>query len=243
MNPTSAFARFIAPAVVAVLAVGLVAQREARVKAEAEHAALEQQLEILHGIAAENAQLSNLVARASVPGSLPEDDSRELLRLRGEVTALRQKTGNLASALTENRQAHVPSDRSGHSADTAKAAPTADYWPRDSWAFAGYVSPDATLQSSLCAANNGDVKALLACVTGKLQEDIESKISGNDENEMSARLMDQVGGAQSVRILDRAVQPDGTVQVTMSLEGQYDTRTQKVILQQVGNDWKIAGGL
>jgi hypothetical protein len=35
---------------------------------------------------------------------------------------------------------------------------TADYWPRDSWAFAGYASPDAALRSCFWAANTGDVK-------------------------------------------------------------------------------------
>lgn len=239
MNPTRAIPRLIAPALVAVLAIGLAAQREARIKAEAEHTALEQQLEILHGIAEENAQLSNLVARANVPKPLPPDNSRELLRLRAEVTALRQQTADLASALTENRQVHTQPNRT----NAVKATPTADYWPSDSWAFAGYASADATLQSSLWAANHGDVQALLACTTGKLQEDIESQMSAKSETEMSARLMDQVGGVQSVQILNRAAQPDGMVLVTMSLQGQYDTRTQKVLLQNVGGDWKIAGGL
>lgn len=242
MNPTGAIARFVAPALGAILAIGLAAQREARIKAEAEHTALERQLEILHGIAAENAQLSNVVAHASIAKPLAGDDSRELLRLRAEVTALRQKTAALTNVLAQNRQVHTPSDRSGRGADVAKAA-TADYWPRDSWAFAGYASSDATLQSSLWAANNGDVKALLACSTGELQQDIESQMSTKSETEISARLMDEVGGVQSVQILDRTVQPDGSVLATMALQGQYDTRTQKVVLQNVGGDWKIAGGL
>ena len=243
MNPTSAITRFVAPAVVAVLVIVLAAQREARVKAEVEHMTLERQSEILHDIAAENAQLSNLVARASIPKSLPPDDSRELLRLRGEVTALRQQTAGLGSALTENRQAHASPDRSDHSDDVAKATPTADYWPRNSWAFAGYASPDAALQSSLWAANNGDAKAVLAGTTGELQKRIEADLSTKSENETSAKAMDEVSGLQSVRILDRAVQPDGTVLLTVSFEGPYDTHTGKLILQQVGSDWKIAGGM
>lgn len=243
MNPTSAIARFVGPALVVFLAIGLVTQREARIKAETEHTALEQQLEILHSIAAENAQLSNLIARANVSKPLPADDSHELLRLRAEVTALRQQTASLPSAVTENREVHAPSDRSARGTNAVNPTPSADYWPRDSWAFAGYANSDATLQSSLWAANNGDVKALLACTTGKLQEDIESQMSAKTETEMSARLMDQVGGIQSVQIVDRTVQPDGTVLATMSLQGKYDIRTEKVVLQQVGGDWKIAGGL
>src|SRR5690348_11456795 len=107
MKPASAIPRFVLPVLAAVLAIGLAAQREARVKAGAEHTALEQQLETLQSIAAENAQLSNLVARASVAKPLPDDDSRELLRLRGEVTTLRQQTADLGSVLAENHQVHA----------------------------------------------------------------------------------------------------------------------------------------
>ena len=240
MNPPGAISRFLAPVVVAILAISLAAQREARIKAEAEHAALEQQLEILHGIAAENMQLSNLVARASAAKPLPADDSRELLRLRGEVTALRQQTAGLASVLTENRQ--VQPDHSSHGTNAADATPTADYWPRKSWAFVGYASPDAALQSSLWAANNGDVKTVLAGATGQLQQDIEKELSGKSEDEMSVKAMDEVIGFQSVRILDRTVQPDGTALLTVEFDGQYDNHTGKLLLQRVGNDWKLAGG-
>lgn len=243
MNPTSAIANYFLPALVVGLAIGLAAQREARIKAGTEHAALEQQVEILRSIAAENAQLSNLVARAGVAKSLPADETSELLRLRGEVTALRQKTSNLESVVKENREVHAAPDSSARGTNVVEAAATADYWPRKSWAFAGYASPDAALQSSLWAADNGDVKAVLASATGQLRDSMEKDLSGKSENEMSARIMDEVNGLQSVQILDRAVQPDGTVVLTVQLQGQNDTQTGKLVLQQVGNEWKIAGKL
>src|SRR3954466_8887758 len=97
MNPIRAIGTFLAPALVAGLAFGFAAQREARIKAETEHMALEQQLKTLARIADENAQLSNLVASATASKPLSSDELRELLRLRAEVSALRQQTAALES--------------------------------------------------------------------------------------------------------------------------------------------------
>jgi len=44
MNPTRAIVRFFGLAFLAALAAGFAGQREARIKAETEHTALEQQL-------------------------------------------------------------------------------------------------------------------------------------------------------------------------------------------------------
>ncbi len=240
MNLRSGISNFVALAVVAGLAIALAAQREARIKAETEHGALEQQLVTLRGLVAENAGLSNIVAQASAGKALPEDESGELLRLRGEVGALRRQTADLDGALAENREAHAAAEPG---TNAVKGVPTADYWPRDSWAFAGYATPDAALQSSLWAANKGDLKTVAAAATGQLRDSLEAGLAEKSETEMSTRLMDEVAGVQSIQVLDRAVQPDGTVQITAVFQERYDTRTTKVILQKVGGEWKIAGGM
>jgi len=239
MSTTRAIANSLAPILVAGLAIGLATQREARIKAETEHAALERQLETLHGLTAENAQLSNLVARASVPKPLSEGDSSELLRLRAEVSELRRQSAGLESVLNENRQAQTTPDRSPRT--DANEVKTADYWPHNSWAFAGYATPDATLQSSFWAADSGDLKTVLSSVSGKMRQDLEAELAGKSETEALIRIRDEVIGVQSVRVLDRATQPDGTVLITAELAGKYDSQTAKLILEKVGNDWKIAG--
>ena len=52
----------------------------------------------------ENERLSNLVAQASSSQALPSDQVRELLKLRAEVTSLRQQSRQLAQLQEENRQ-------------------------------------------------------------------------------------------------------------------------------------------
>jgi hypothetical protein len=239
MSSTRAIANFISLMAVAGLTIGFAAQRTARIQAETEHASLKHQLEILRSIASENAQLSNLVAHTTAPKILPGDESGELLRLRAEVSELRRQCADLKNVLTENHQAHAaPGLSSGSSATDAIKTP--DYWPRDSWAFAGYTTPDAALQSSLWAANNGDLKGVLASTTGDLRASLEKDLAAKSEAEISIGLMDEVGGVESIRVLDRMVQPDGTVLITAAFVGKYDTQTRKLILQKVGEDWKIA---
>lgn len=212
------------------LAIWLKVEHQARLRLGEEHLALEQQLKQLAGLIAENQRLLNLVARASHPPSLPDDQSRELLRLRGEVGLLRQQSKQLEAVRHENRQARA-----------AGGAATADYWPRDSWAFTGFTSPDAALQSSLWAANSGDLKALLASTTGDFRKELEEQFGGKSESEASIRAMDEVAGLKSVCVLNREVQANDTVVLTAAFEDRTDTHTSKLLLKKIGNDWKVSG--
>jgi hypothetical protein len=219
------------------LAIWLAVEHQARLRLGEEHKALEQQLKQMAGLIAENAQLSNVLARANGAQSLPDDESRELLRLRGEVGVLRQQSQELETVRKENRQARAALE----SSLKTQSAATADYWPRDSWAFTGYASPDAALQTSLWAANNGDLKALLASATGEVRKQMEEELGGKSESEASIRAMDQVVSLKSVRVLNREVQADDTVVVTAAFEDRTDTHTEKLLMKKIGNDWKLAG--
>ena len=89
-------------------------------------------------LAAENERLTNLIAQASSSRSLPDDQLQELLRLRGEVGS-RKQAKEIETLRNETRQALPPGKATDQEAGTPAA--TADYWPRDSWAFVGYASP------------------------------------------------------------------------------------------------------
>ena len=225
------------------LAIWLAVGHQARLRLGDEHKALEQQLDQMAGLVAENERLAKLVAHASRPQSLTDDQSRELLRLRGEAGVLRRQTKELETLREENRQARaaLESGLKTQSAGATGAAATADYWPRDSWAFAGYASPDAALQTSVWAANNGDLKALLASTTGDLQKMMEKDFEGKSESEATLRAMDEVARLKSIRVVNREVQADDTVVLTAAFEDGTDTHTSKLLMKKVGNDWKISG--
>lgn len=231
-----------AGAVVGV-AIWLAVGHQARFKLGEENRALRQQLDQMAAFAAENERLSNLVAQANRSQSLPGEQLKELLRLRGEVSVLRQQGKELETLRNENRQARAALESSlkTQSAGATAAAATADYWPRDSWAFVGYASPEAALQSSIWAGNKGDLKTFLGGTTGELQKMVEKDLEGKSESEVSAKVLAESARLKSVRVLNREVQADDTVVLTAAFEDGTDTHTTKLLMKKIGNEWKLSG--
>jgi hypothetical protein len=222
---------FCAAGVVGV-AIFLGVGHQARVDLEEENEALRQQVDQMGALVAENERLSNLVAQASQAQSLPEDQLRELLRLRGEVSALRRQGKAIASPHIENRQAPVGPE---------SGAPAAENWPKESWAFAGYATPSAALQTSLWAASRGDATTFLHSVTGDAQKMAEALLAGKSQSEISAAVAAQFAGVKSFRVVSSEMQNDDTVVLTTASEEQSGTVTKKALLKKVGDEWKLAG--
>jgi RNA polymerase sigma factor (sigma-70 family) len=80
--------------IMAGVATPLVIHYQAQAKLRDRDAVMQQQNDQLAQLASENGRLSNLVAQAN--GAMPQDQSRELLKLRGEVGVLK---GQLAAAV------------------------------------------------------------------------------------------------------------------------------------------------
>jgi hypothetical protein len=224
---------------VAVLGLGvwLAVEHQARVRAEREYIMLAQQVEQMSRLIAKN-QESDSAVRTKENRPAPDEQSLELLRLRGQVGLLREQCKDLETVRSENRTAHamLESNRTNRVA-------TADYWPRDSWSFAGFGSPDAALQTSLWAANNGDLKALMAIFTGESRKMLEADLGGKSPEEASIKAMDEVINFKSVRVLNREAQGDDAAILTVEIEDRTETQTVKMLMKKVGNEWKISGPL
>jgi hypothetical protein len=116
------------------LAIGVVVERHAWFKLDQENGALRQQLSQRAQYLAENQRLSNLVARANSPPSRPDvqlaspaaTDERveELLRLRGEVAALRQQGREVEALREDTRRTRRARGDALKSANAGQAART-----------------------------------------------------------------------------------------------------------------------
>lgn len=114
MKTTSAILSITCTLAAAGLAVWLVVEHQARFKLDRENKTLHRQLSPMDELVAENQRLSNLVAQANGSQSRPNErleapsatDGRaeELLRLRGEVAALRQKSKEIETLREDTRQ-------------------------------------------------------------------------------------------------------------------------------------------
>jgi len=219
----------------AVLGLGiwLAVEHHARLCANREHTPLAQQVKQM---SAQNRGLTDLEGKPNKSRPQPDEQSLELLRLRGQVGVLRDQCKELEKVRSDNHAAHGMLD-----SKRTNSVATADYWPRDSWSFTGYGSPDAALQSSLWAANNGDLKALLASTTGDLRKMVEADLAGKSPEEASIKAMDEVINFKSVRVLNRETQGDDSAVLTVAIEDKRETQTVKMLMKKVGNEWKISG--
>jgi predicted RNase H-like nuclease (RuvC/YqgF family) len=208
--------------------------------------ALEQQAREVTGqlaqLAAENERLSNQVAQTTGSPSASQDQMNELLRLRSEVGRLRRQTNEIQRLREENTrlEAQAASNQASSQPRQNSGANPAGYWPKESWAFQGFATPEAALLSSLWAANSGDMKTFLNSVTGEMQTQIQKDLEGKSESEIAARAMDEVGKIKTCQILNQETQPDGTVLLTVSLAEAENSHVTKLIMQQVGADWKFS---
>ena len=142
----------------------LVFEHQATTKVREKNQAMQQQVEQVGRLGEENQRLSNLVAQASNPASLPKDQLGELLRLRGEVGPLRRQKAEGEKLRAENsRLRAAPTSRSPTALTPSASAP--DYLPRKSWAFVGYGDPESALQSSFWAWSSGDPNAVVASMS------------------------------------------------------------------------------
>jgi hypothetical protein len=243
MRIRSVTAGSLCAATVAGLAIWLGSEHQAGNRLKDENAGLRQQMDQMGELAAENERLSNVVAQASRSRSGSEGQMKELLRLRGEVGLLRQQSKELETLREENRQARAALESSlkTQTAGAAGAAATADYWPRDSWAFAGYATPDAAIQSCLWAGNKGDLRTLLGGITGDLQKQMEKDLEGKSESQVAAKVLADTSRLDSLRVLSCEVQAEDTVVLTAAFEEGTDTRTRKLLMKKIGNEWKLSG--
>ena len=240
MDRTSIIPGLAAAVAMIGLATGLAMQHRTRLEMREEQQALQQQLAQVTDLLAQNERQASLPVTAKPAPSPASNPSAELQRLRAEAGALRQLTNELERARNENAEAHAVLDRYLASEMAPKVA-TADFWPRDSWNFAGYASPDDTLRSSLWASNTGNLKALLDSMTGEFRQMMEKNFEGKSADEAAIRVMDEVTNLKSVQVMNRDFQSDDTAVLTAMFQDGNQTHTTKLLLKKIGDEWKLAG--
>jgi hypothetical protein len=197
-----------------------------------ENRALQQQVGQLARLGEEHQRLSNLVAQARDRASLPEDEFRELLRLRGEIGGLRSQRDEVEKLRAENLRLRSAQTTLNPAALTP-SAPTRDYLPKDSWAYVGYADPESALQSTFWAWSSGDPKAVLTSMSPGQR----AGWGFRTDEQITARLARNMAKAKGFRILDRQVFTNGMAFFTVWEEEMKQKL--RFRLKQVGSEWKF----
>ena len=169
----------------------------------------------LNQLELENLRLSNVVAQANTP--LADAQLAELAELQDEVRALRKRTNDLQRLQAEIGQ--LRSKLTSMSSNTPPDVPAADIYPRESWSFAGYDTPEAALESATWAISQGNEAAYLAGLAPALRGEMQGQLAdGNFGDIGPAELIDATG----YRIIDRQSISDNQKTFTVHMDPDGD---------------------
>ena len=170
--------------------------------------------------------------------ALSKSNHSELLRLRGEVALHRQQLKDLKNSLADQNRQQV-----GNTNDQANTAPL-KIIPKESWAFAGYTTPEAALQSVAWAMNRGDVKSFLTSFTPEARQIVEQKLNSNSEVELAGNIRAEVSAIEALRLDRKQNSANGEVSFILHSKQQDNgatTMKDDMILRfkNVGGEWKL----
>ena len=114
------------------------------------------------------------------------------------------------------------------------------------FSFAGYATPEASVQSMLWAGSRGDFKGFLAACTSEQIKRFESKMAGKSDEEISRQAKAWANALNDYKITQKDVISESEVHLhihaTPSAEGLHSGKV-IVVMQKIGNEWKQEGDL
>jgi len=195
-------------------------------------------------------QLAEIPTPGAVGEALTDEQRAELLKLRAEVTQLREQTNQIGALADANqtlkvslREAQAIRANSESGGDAKKKKPEdalpQDIHPKDSWAFRGYATPDATIESTCWGMLNGDKAAILAAFAPDMLPEMEKQLDGKDLKEEFGKI-----NMAEFRVLDRRQLSDDEMVLTIYTSRQDENGnttggTENSVFQKIGGQWKV----
>ena len=178
--------------------------------------------------------------------SLTQAQLDELAKLRSEVTRLREQT-NRIGVLDEEHQKLIASLKEAKNSPPAipkKKGPEdalpQDIHPRNSWAFRGFATPEATVESFFWGQANGDRAALLEVFAPDMLPKAKEELEGKNLAEEARKIK-----TEEFRIVDQRQLSDDEVALTIYTARHYDDgqfrfdELSPTVFQRIGGEWKM----
>jgi hypothetical protein len=186
---------------------------------------------------------SNVVDIARAQSEKLRAQTSELMKLRNEITQLRGDSKTLEKFTSENERLKAELASLKSTAGSVHPPPTnsarGDHFPRESWAFAGYASPEAALVSAIWSMKEGNPRSYLESLAPSEQDRIAQVWQNKSEGEVAEKHKNEVASISGIRVLERQNVASGEMVMNVLLEGIE--RVEKIRMNQVGQDWKFGG--
>ena len=140
------------------------------------------------------------------------------------------------------------SAQSQQPAPISAIASSENVFPRESWTFKGYATPESALVSLVSAAMNSDVEGFLKSLSPEQQSPVRLRWQrhglGADEAQIRRSISNQFGPIKMIRVLNKEVLSENEVILRLQMEGEKGgTGTVGKKAQRIGNEWKIGATL
>ena len=186
-------------------------------------------------LAEENQRLSAL--RENHQALAAPGGNNELLRLRNEVRQLRAQHAELEKLRASNQR--ITDEIKSGQFVARRLTDVEGSVPREKWAFAGFATPEATVQSFFAGLSSGDLEQILACMSPADAERFRQQLANDPENTRKefAQQFQKVAQTSAFRITGtRSTAPDKMeVMVQVAADGQ----SMPLPLIRVNQEWKL----
>jgi len=150
-------------------------------------------------------------------------------------------------AKLRKENARTLSVQSQRTAPIPAIAASENDFPRESWAFKGYATPESALVSLVWAAVNSDLEGFLNSLSPEQQSRVRLRWQRqglSDEAQFRNSISNQFGPTIRIRILNKEILSDSEVILRLQMEGEKGgTGTVGKKVQRIGNEWKIGATL
>jgi len=193
-------------------------------------------------------QISDVSTPSVADEALTDEQRAELLKLRAEVTDLRTETNQIAGLMDANQKLKVSLREARTPVQPATASPKKkpedalpqDIHPKATWAYRGYASPEATVESTLWAMMKGDKDTALKAFSPEMLPEMERQMEGKDFAEEMKKM-----NMAEFRVLDRQqIAPDEMV-LTISTARQdengnnINNSQEDTVFRRINGEWKV----
>jgi hypothetical protein len=179
--------------------------------------------------------------REQPAGRLPEEQFRELLRLRGKAGLFRSQAEELAQLQQENRRLRAVMASPQFMADgTTNTFAARSFVPLTQLSFAGYATPEAALESILWAERETNLTAYLTSLIPDQQSVEQARLQTQIERKRRIFFPQETGGVTGFQVLDSKPISDDQVAVTFFVGGHDGIM--KLPVRRIGNEWKLYAG-
>ena len=207
----------------------------------AENAALRAELEALHAQGTANAEAGHQQQEQELQRL--RQDAQELVRLRGEVARLRGGAQDSDRLRAENQRLQTQLQQWRSTAGAAPTAPPAnaspEQFPKESWTFSGYATPEAALVSAIWAMKEGDPKTYAASLSPEEQARMAQAWANKTEADIAAKHQKDVSVITGLRVVEKQTVSPDEMQMNVFIEGVG--RMEKVTMKRIGDEWRFGG--